>query len=360
MEYYIYISNDCNLGCSYCSVLFDTKKHSIPKEPTYTFDELEFFITKTQKELNDNVADIYFFGGEPTLRYNIIERLINSMDKLHDYKVNYILHTNGLLLLDAPVNIINNLYLALISVNYEKIFSNNHITTYIDKISLAVNSLKKNNNIIVIGRFTVSEETSLYTECCLMVNYFDFIYWQMDNCTSFNNPEHYMKQYTTDIERLFNYWLSFLKIGVFLNFVPFVTATCRYLYETEIPKQYYCGYGQSMIYVQTDGKCYACCDSVESNIHLIGNIHDGVSFPNVDLSKTICIECPYLKICGGRCGRMHKEFERNHINEYCEMNIKMFSLVERTLPIIKDLINQYPEYEDKIRNPIFAYTEYTA
>ena len=182
----------------------------------------------------------------------------------------------------------------------------------------------------------------------------------MENCPSFNNSDKYINQYKEDIERLFNYWLSFLRIGVFLNFVPFITAISRYLYEKEIPKQYYCGYGYSMIYIQTQGKCYACCDSVESNIHLIGDIHNGISFPIIDLTQTICGKCQYVKICGGRCGRMHKEFTPNHINEYCEINKTMYSLIETVLPEIKELIIKFPEYNQKINNPIFAYTEYTA
>lgn len=360
MEYYIYISNDCNLGCSYCSVLFDTKKHGIPLTSSYTFEDLEKFINRTQKELNDDVADIYFFGGEPTMRYDIIEKLISTMNKPHDYAVNYIMHSNGLLLSQIPEGVLENLHLALVSINYEKIFKNNQITSYLDKICLAVRSLKKNKDIPVIGRFTISENTSLYTECSMMVNYFDYIYWQMDNCNFFNKPLQYVKQYKSDIERLFEYWTSFLKVGVFLNFVPFITAINRFLYDTEIPTQYYCGYGYSMIYIQTNGKCYACCDSVESETHLIGNIYTGITFPTINLSETKCCNCLYFRICGGRCGRMHKEFEDSHIREYCEMNIHMFSLIEKALPMIKDLILQFPEYEEKIKNPIFAYTEYTA
>jgi radical SAM protein with 4Fe4S-binding SPASM domain len=115
-----------------------------------------------------------------------------------------------------------------------------------------------------------------------------------------------------------------------------------------------------MIYVQTNGKCYACCDSVESEIHLIGDIQNGISFPVVDLSQTICGECQYIKVCGGRCGRMHKEFTSNHINEYCEMNKTLYLLIEKALPEIEEIIIKYPEYKRKITNPIFAYTEYTS
>jgi len=357
----VYISNECNLGCSYCSVLFDTSRHGIPLAPTYSFEELESFITKTQHQLNDSVADIYFFGGEPTMRYDLIEQLINTMNKPHDYIVNYIMHTNGLRIPLAPTNIIEKLKLTLLSINYEEIYNSNHIITpYFTLMVKAINHLKRNPNNILIGRFTVSEKTSLYSACCLFVNYFDYIYWQMDNCDQFNNEKQYIHQYKSDILRLFQYWLSFFRVGIFLNFVPFVTAIYRTLYETNSPSEFYCGYGKSMIYIQTDGKCFACCDNVESKNHFIGNIFEGIEFPNIDLQKTQCKGCKYIRICGGRCGRMHKDFSLKHIDEYCQMNQYMFDLIESNLPEIKLLIKKYPEYKQKLNNPTFAYTEYTA
>ncbi|MCL2311131.1 MAG: radical SAM protein [Firmicutes bacterium] len=358
MEYYIYITNDCNMDCSYCSVLFDTNKFGIPKTPQYSFDELEKFISLTQEQLNDKVADIYFFGGEPTMDYNAISKLMVTMNKPHKYEVNYILHTNALRLKQAPDDVLKNIALTVLSVNYELMYRQNHLTDYFDTISKAVKHLKSKNNSPIIGRFTISPKTSLYSECCLLVNVFDYIYWQIDNCDSF--PNSYVGQYKSDIKRLFEYWLSFLHVGVFLNFVPFITALGRYINDTPIPTEYYCGYGKSMIYVQTNGKCYACCDSVASETHLIGNIYEGISFPKIDISQSVCGDCSCIKICGGRCGRMHREFSKEHIKEYCDMNKFMFDIIETSLPEITELIKKYPEYKAKINNPIFAYTEYTA
>ena len=53
MEYYIYITNDCNMNCAYCSVLFDTAKYCVPLNPQYSFEDLERFITKTQRDYKD-------------------------------------------------------------------------------------------------------------------------------------------------------------------------------------------------------------------------------------------------------------------------------------------------------------------
>ena len=50
MEYFIYMTNDCNLHCQYCSVLLDCKKANLPITPTYSSVALASFIEKVQKE----------------------------------------------------------------------------------------------------------------------------------------------------------------------------------------------------------------------------------------------------------------------------------------------------------------------
>ena len=84
MEYYIFISNDCNLNCNYCSILLKKGKCNIPQEPAFSVAELNNFIDKTQRKYNDKSADIVFFGGEPTLNYpfKLFLRRIQSLRNL--------------------------------------------------------------------------------------------------------------------------------------------------------------------------------------------------------------------------------------------------------------------------------------
>lgn len=348
------------MNCDYCSVLFDTFKYGVPLSPQYSFEELESFISKTQAELNDDTADIYFFGGEPTTDYNCITKLIETMDKPHNYKVNYIMHSNGLLIPQAPKKIINHIDLMLLSFNYELIYINGQITNYFAQMLQAIKYVKTIKSVPIIGRITVSAKTSLFTECCLISNFVDYVYWQIDNCAEMPNYKIYQKQYKYDINLLFEYWMECLRKGIFLRFVPFISAVRNCLIDIEKPKKYYCGYGNSMIYVQTNGKCYACCDNVATNSHYIGDIFSGVKFPEIDLNKTICKECSYIKLCGGRCGRMHKDFSTDRIRQYCELNIHTFDCIRNSIPEIKKLISIYPDYIDKINDPMIGYTEYTS
>ena len=40
-----------------------------------------------------------------------------------------------------------------------------------------------------------------------------------------------------------------------------------------------------MIYIQTNGMCYACSDNVEGNVHYMGDIHKGVTLPHHKLTE---------------------------------------------------------------------------
>lgn len=147
---------------------------------------------------------------------------------------------------------------------------------------------------------------------------------------------------------------------MFLRFVPFISAVKHSIIEIESPTKYYCGYGSSMIYVQTNGKCYACCDNVATDSHYLGDIFSGIKFPDINLEKTVCNGCTYIKLCGGRCGRMHKDFTQDRIQQYCELNKYMFDKIINNLSEIKKLIDLYPNYKGVIMDPMISYTEYTS
>jgi radical SAM protein with 4Fe4S-binding SPASM domain len=344
--------------------LSDIEKQNVPLTPNYSLVDLKKFIDEKQRELNSPIADIYFFGGEPTTRYDIISDLVKTMSQIDEkkYKINYILHTNGLLVSNAPREILEKLKVALISINYEEIYENGQMTNYFKKIINSVDKIRLHNSLCsIIARLTISVKSSLYDGSCLTGNFFDYIYWQMDNSKDIIDIASYEKRYKAEIELLYRYWLTFLRKGVFLSYVPFVNAIKNYVWEPNIPKSYYCGYGKSQIYVQTNGDCFACCDNIGDRTHFIGNIKSGTTFPSIDISKSdTCGKCEYIKVCGGRCGRMHIDFSASRIQSFCNMNIFMFDLIKASIPEIKELLIKYPYFIPKFQDENLHYTEYNA
>ena len=359
MEYYLFVSNDCNLNCRYCSVLLDTKTAGIPSKPVYSISKLNKFIDTLQTKQNDRVADIVFFGGEPTLNYQFIADVIESQRKLQGlpYSFRYMLHTNGLLLQKMPDTILCNLDTIMLSINYDRVPHNNLQTGYFREIADAIRSIRKRKSIPIIGRLTITEETSLYSEVALFNSFFDAIYWQIENKQEFEDFDKYLKNYRFELHLLLDLWLSYLRKGVLLKLVPFMAAACFY-YESEVPDAFCCGYNNSMIYIQTNGTCYTCAEDMLSARNLVGSIINGIKFPQFGLKDTECMSCSYLTVCKGRCGRMHSEFSADHIKEYCILNKIMFDLIKNHLDKIRELCARN-NIRLSVADPIYHYTEYT-
>jgi len=359
MEFYIYITNDCNLNCAYCSVLLNKEHTNIPLNIQYPLVDLKKFIDKVQKENNDKFATICFFGGEPTLDYGMIETIISNFDKVKSYEISFILHTNGLLLSKIPDKLASKIDVVFVSLNYDKLFNDGRISNYYLNISKSLHSIKQKNKISVIGRLTITNETSLTTACVLMENAFDYVYWQIDNREQVDGIIEYKTIYKAEITTLFDYWLSNLKSGKILNYIPFLSIVKNLVDSTPAPKNYFCGYGFYSVFIQTDGTCYTCCEAVESSKHKIGDIHNGIKFVDMNIANPKCLNCLYLKLCGGRCGRMHKDFSQKRINDFCELNIFTFKLFIDALPQLQQILNENTDFRQALNDYHIDYTEQT-
>ena len=325
MEFFIFISNECNLNCEYCSILVNTKTNDLPVSPIYSLSDLTSFIRSTQVMYNQHELDIIFFGGEPTLDFGFISNLIIEQDKeLHEFTIRYVLHTNGLLLKNIPDNILYRLSAIMLSVNPLKIPSIRLNDSYFELIVSSIQYIKRKSSVPIIGRFTITEKTSLYTLVMQFHNFFDYLYWQIENCQNFFDYDNFYKAYTYDLQLLISVWEGYLKKGVILKLIPFLS--CAFYHHKNIESlKFLCGFNHNMLYIQTDGLCYSCAEDFLSKNNLIGNIITGIKYPDFSIKDIRCNSCKYLNMCFGRCGRMHREFSDEHIVEYCKLNIYMFS-----------------------------------
>lgn len=359
MEYYIFVTNDCNLNCKYCSVLLKKQTHNIPETPIYSLDELNDFIHTMQNQNNDDCADIVFFGGEPTLNFQFIRELIESQKQLRNnlYKIKYMLHTNGILLSNIPNDILRNIDAVMLSINYDLVPHDRLNEGYFKTLTDSIKSIKSRKNIPVIGRLTITEKTSLYSEVTLFHTFFDAIYWQIENCYTFSDFLRFYESYKYELELTFNLWLAFLQKGVLLNLIPFI-ASSSFAINKESPDTFCCGYNDSIIFIQTNGSCYTCAEDMTTMKNIIGDINKGIIFDEFSLKDTNCHSCEYIYMCRGRCGRMHREFQKEHISEYCKLNQLLFDLILKNLPIINKSIKEY-ELSFNMDNSLYHYTEYT-
>lgn len=359
MEYYIFVSNDCNLNCSYCSIIVDAQKFNLPLEPAYSFETLWQFIKKNQRKFQNAEANIVFFGGEPTLNYSYIINCIRYVqNQIKDFKVYYMLHTNGLLLKEIPEYVLENLSAIMLSVNYLQIPTYNLHQGYFHTLTEGILYIKKRNaQIPIIGRLTITEKSSLFNLVMQLHTFFDYIYWQIENCYAFSDFDCFYASYKYELNLLMHIWHQYLRKGILLKLIPFI-STVTFINEHKIPDSFCCGYNNSMIYIQTNGKCYTCAEDFTTNRNLIGDITTEIHFDSFSLLDTKCHDCKYLHICMGRCGRMHKEFTSKHIEEYCKLNQLQFEYFMENIEDINQSAAQN-NVEINIKNKLFSYTEYT-
>ncbi|MDR0288291.1 MAG: 4Fe-4S cluster-binding domain-containing protein [Clostridiales bacterium] len=361
MEYFTYLTNDCNLHCQYCSVLVDCQKNKLPVRPTYALEDYLEFIEQMQYKANDSEISVYFFGGEPSLEYDsayqLAESIINKFGE--KYKTNFILHTNGLLLGEIPAQLRNVLSLIMLSINYEKIPKYNLGGSYFQTITDNAVGIKLEKNIPIIARLTITETTSIYTEIMQISHFFDLVYWQIENCFSFKDFNAFYKSYTYEINLLYSIWLKYFESGTMLKFVPFMAVLKFIFFHDRSDNIFSCGYGRGMVYIQTNGNCYACSDNIEDGKHYIGTLKTGIKLGNYTLDKFRCAECGYRSLCMGRCGRMHIEFEDEHIREYCKLNQFMFDLFVSDKQRLGKALEKYKYYKEELSGYLLEYTEFT-
>src|SRR5659263_749432 len=82
MQYHIILTKECNLKCEYCQGGSD----SLPREIRYSIDDLKKFISL------DETPILEFYGGEPLLRIETLEHIMDSIPE------RFVIQTNGLLL----------------------------------------------------------------------------------------------------------------------------------------------------------------------------------------------------------------------------------------------------------------------
>lgn len=359
IEIFLFTSNNCNLGCSYCSVL-NNPSNKFPIVPQFTIDNLMEFILNLSKEFKKTNINIFFFGGEPTLNNKYIEEVIAKTQTLHGITFRYILHTNGLLLQTINNYILSKLDSIIVSINYEKIPKKNLEGSYFGRIIDNVKQIKERKDISIMARLTITEDVSLYHNVVQVLSFFDAIYWQIQNCESFNNFSKYYRNYKYELNLLWDYWSTYVEKGVILNLLPFIAP---FTLKNGMPKtlgKYLCGYGDFMIYIQTNGECYSCAEEIlDSEYFNIGNIKSGISFKSntTDFLTKKCNECQYYFYCNGRCGRMQERFSLKHIEEYCQLNKELFNLIELNFNWIKENQN-FKNHIDKLDVQMIGMTEY--
>ena len=79
-NYFLFLTNECNLSCTYC---YATKVPLVMTQET--IEQVKLFLTRDEElRVGEHDISIQFFGGEPTLRWDDLQRFVTEFTVLYD------------------------------------------------------------------------------------------------------------------------------------------------------------------------------------------------------------------------------------------------------------------------------------
>ena len=187
MYFHLILTDDCNLCCGYCKAkAFENLEESegvraliidedLPVELNVDLDVLYGFLKK------DPSPTLTFYGGEPLLRTDLIERIVREAPITR-----FMMQTNGILLDRIAPEVLNRFVTILISLDGRKELTDaNRGAGVYDKVMENIRKIRAQGYTgELIARMTVTEKTDIVEEVHHLASNPDYsfssIHWQMD------------------------------------------------------------------------------------------------------------------------------------------------------------------------------------
>lgn len=268
MHYHIILTKKCNLNCSYCGGGSDTP----PKEIRYSIPQLTSFISK------DETPVIEFYGGEPLLRIDLMEQIMDSVQG------RFVIQTNGILLDKIKPEYLSKFHSILVSIDGRK-----NITD-VKRGAGVYDGILHNIRLIrqrgfsgdLIARMTIAQGTDIYENVTHLLELkdpgFDHVHWQLDFEMFWESWEHtipgieeWIHLYNSGISSLVKHWVEEMsRTGRVQGIVPFTGLMDSLLKGN--PSGLRCGSGIDFFTIMPDGRISACPVSIDFDFSIVGSI----------------------------------------------------------------------------------------
>jgi len=343
MEYYIYVTKSCNYDCKYCDVVAKAKQSPAGMRLPSVGKTIDYVLG--DKTCSDEEKILVFYGGEPLMNSTFIRECIKRTENTG---MKYLLCTNGSLLDKADTTLLQNIHYFFISIDGDP-----HIHDHyrggpgsFDLIMHNARDLKRRVNGMTLARITlpIAADASLYKAVMGVIDSFDYVYCQIENneiAYSTILLEEFKRHFEEDLDRLIKYWVSEMEKGVVKNIVPFQAIISSLMFDrvsNDLPR---CGCGASIVYLDTDGRCYMCDKLLGKDEFSVGSVHDGTSWRSTSKCTELreqCIKCEIRFICGGRCLPQLLYYPDDKFGFYCQIQKIAVQKLNNVLTTIKGLI----------------------
>jgi uncharacterized protein len=354
LYFHLILTDDCNLCCSYCRArafenMNEIKDGSLPQieidpllppELNFSLDLLYGFLQK------DPAPALTFYGGEPLLRADLIDRIVREAPVKQ-----FMIQTNGLLLDKLTPEIISRFSTILVSLDGPEMLTdaNRGAGTY-RKVMENIKKICVNGyNQELVARMTVTESTDIDDAVHWLSDNQDYsfssIHWQLDAnfANDFSNrrfSEWVRKSYNPGIIRLITDWVDHMEErGKVLRWYPFLDPMEDLLLGRRTRLR--CGSGYANYSIMTDGHIAPCPVMTGMSQYYVGHIRD--ADPQDLAVITIngeCTDCTLFEFCGGRClySNITKPWAEDERRIICSTVENLFYGLSDVLPRVKDLI----------------------
>ncbi|MFH0968319.1 MAG: TIGR04084 family radical SAM/SPASM domain-containing protein [Methanobacteriota archaeon] len=351
MYIHLILTDSCNLACTYCrGKIFATPElerdhirieSDIPAEVSYDLTELSSFLSR------DPDVVVTFFGGEPTLRPDLICTIMQEHPD-----VRFMLQTNGLLLHRLPDYIVNRFKTILISIDGDQITtdSGRGTGTYRQVMENIHHILAGGYQGELIARMTVHEKTDIFHSVMYLAKNpdhpFDSIHWQID--ANFWNDYQVRvfkswseESYLPGLMSLIESWvLRMEQTGIVDRWYPFIDPVEDMLLDR--PSRLRCGSGYANYTILTNGRIIPCPIMVGMVDYYVGDIStaDPTRLPTIPVPGP-CVDCDILDFCGGRClySAIMEPWPPEGRNFVCNTVRALFDGLTSVMPRIKILLD---------------------
>lgn len=283
-ELYLTLTYRCNLNCPYCftksSGYYNLNKDMEEETAYQSIDEL-------LKNSESKYLAIKFFGGEPLLRFDLIQKITEyakQQAKARDKKFHFIIYTNGVLFEDNIINYFNqNNFIIRLNAEYLNTanLDSNKLIPILQKLDLC-----ENIKTILVFRFSpVHFEIFKTIEFLkaqakiknLIISILPLTAFEEDSPFLFKSDE-----YASYKEKIMNFIQNNIlniskKEKPFIEFLDF-DAKQKLEDSPELFqfKDYFCQAGRHSLTIDINGDIYPCERMVNQSKFCFGNINQGI------------------------------------------------------------------------------------
>jgi putative peptide-modifying radical SAM enzyme len=302
------------------------------------------------------------YGGEPTLRPNLI---IELMDRFPSAR--FMLQTNAILLHRLQEDYIKRFHSILVSIDGTEETTDGYRSEGVYR--RVMNNVQLLHDIgfegDIVARMAVSEQSDIYRDVRHLLEVepsFNHVHWQLnviwdaeDNWKNFDR--WVVDSYNPGITRLIDEWVSRMNTGVVEGIVPF--QPIMHTLITGETSDLRCGSGLDTFAIHVDGSIGVCPISPDWEFSIVGDIwktkpQELVNCMRVDEP---CPSCEEYGICGGRCLFANKQrlWGDEGFETICDITRHLISELKRVAPRVQGLISAgrisiedlaYPEFNN--------------